>query len=143
MRFELVDAILECAEDRIVTLKQVTSAEEYLQDHFPTFPVLPGVLMIEAMAQAARLLIERRRDGAGLPHARYALGSVRGVKYGAMVRPGDALRVEVSLRDADAPLAHEAGPVEFKGSAAVVPAGAAEAGRNAASGRFVMRPVCV
>lgn len=132
MRFDLVDAVLEISDGRIVAVKQVTAAEEYLGDHFPGFPVLPGVMMIEAMVQASRRLLEHR----GV-QGRLVLGSVRGLKYGGMVRPGDALRVEVTL-------AGETGGVfEFKGAGTVVrPAGAAEAeaGRNAVAGRFSMRP---
>lgn len=142
MRFELIDSVLEMGEDRIVTLKQVTAGEEYLQDHFPTFPILPGVMMIEAVAQAARRLIDERRASAGLAPARYVLGSAKGVKYGAMVRPGEGLRVEVSLRDAAEALAPEPGPVECKASATVVRQGAeGEPTRTAVSGKVVMRPV--
>ncbi|MCH8913891.1 MAG: hypothetical protein IIA33_10035, partial [Planctomycetes bacterium] len=54
MKFILLDDILEQTPDRIVVLKQVSLAEEYLADHFPTFPVMPGVLMIETMVQASR-----------------------------------------------------------------------------------------
>src|SRR5262245_9060147 len=60
MHFDLVDRILEQPPDRIVTLKHVTSAEEYLGDHFPSFPVLPGVMMLEAMVQAGRRMLEGR-----------------------------------------------------------------------------------
>ncbi len=48
MKFDLVDQILEQSETRIVTVKQVSQAEEYLGDHFPSFPILPGVMMLEA-----------------------------------------------------------------------------------------------
>ena len=57
MKFNLVDQILEREENRIVTIKQVSQAEEYLADHFPTFPILPGVMMLEAMVQAASALL--------------------------------------------------------------------------------------
>src|SRR5262249_58553760 len=60
MHFDLVDRVLEQSPDRIVTLKHVSAAEEYLQDHFPTFPVLPGVMMLEAMVQAGRRMLEKR-----------------------------------------------------------------------------------
>ena len=84
VRFQLIDDILEQADDRIVAIKQVTGAEEYLADHFPGFPILPGVFMLEAMVQAARHLLDR---GEG---PRLVLGQVRALRYGAMVRPGEA-----------------------------------------------------
>ena len=62
MHFDFVDRVLELTPERIVTLKNVAVSEEYLQDHFPTFPVLPGVFMIEAMVQAARRLLAGRDD---------------------------------------------------------------------------------
>src|SRR4051812_18814442 len=58
MRFELIDRVLERGPGRLVAMKNVTSAEEYLGDHFPGFPVLPGVMMLEALVQAGRLLAE-------------------------------------------------------------------------------------
>lgn len=134
MRFRLIDSVLEASEDRVVAVKQVTAAEEYLQDHFPTFPVLPGVFMVEAMAQAARALLERRGLG-----ERFAIGSVRAVKYGAFVRPGETLRVEViALSGPD-----NAGAFEFRGAGTVLAAGemAGPESRNAVSGRFTLRPV--
>ena len=90
MRFVLIDHILERTPERIVALKQVSLAEEYLADHFPAFPILPGVLMLEAMVQAARAMIDA-------PH-HLVLGEVKALKYGNMVRPGEALEVEVTLQ---------------------------------------------
>lgn len=132
MRFELVDRVLELEEGRIVTVKHVTGAEEYLRDHFPGFPVLPGVMMLESMAQAARRLLASREGG----DDRWALGSVSGVKYGAMVQPGDALRVEVECAGPD-----REGVVSCKGTATLLrhgPEGLTPADR-AAAGRFTMR----
>lgn len=124
MRFELVDRVLEQSDARIVTLKNVTAAEEYLQDHFPTFPVLPGVLMLECMVQAGRRLV-----GPGQP---LVLGKVRALKYGRFVRPGDALVSVVTLQKVEAD-----GSFDLKGEARV---GSAE-GPVAASGRFSLRTV--
>ncbi|MCC6581637.1 MAG: beta-hydroxyacyl-ACP dehydratase [Phycisphaeraceae bacterium] len=94
MRFELVDQVVECGESRLVARRNVTLAEEYLADHFPGFPVLPGVMMLEAMVQAARkLLAHRGVTGA----SRAVVTEVRNVKYGNMVRPGQTLTVEVEL----------------------------------------------
>lgn len=132
MHFDLVDRVLEQSPDRIVTLKQVSAAEEYLQDHFPTFPVLPGVLMLEAMVQAARRLCDARG------RSRMVLGQVRALKYGRFVKPGCALRVEVTLHKD-----HEDGTTEFKGEGVLIEPGAADAPPTAVSGRFVLRPVRV
>lgn len=133
MHFCLVDAVLELAPDRIVAIKNVSAAEEYLQDHFPTFPVLPGVLMIESMVQAARTLLASRDPAEG----RHVLGGVRALKYGALVRPGDALHVDVSLIEATPD-----GSREFRGTGQVLRAGRMDgAVQTAVSGRFTLRPV--
>ena len=57
VKFNLIDRIEEVSDTRLVAVKYVSLAEEYLADHFPTFPVLPGVLMLEAMTQAAGWLL--------------------------------------------------------------------------------------
>lgn len=99
MRFELIDRVLEQSPDRLVAVKAVTSAEEYLADHFPGFPVLPGVMMLETLVQAGRALV------GALPASPtdrpLVLTEVRNVRYGNMVRPGQCLKVEVTLRSAD------------------------------------------
>jgi 3-hydroxyacyl-[acyl-carrier-protein] dehydratase len=130
VHFCLVDRVLECGEDRIVTLKQVSAAEDYLQDHFPTYPVLPGVFMLEAMVQAARELASRRGRG-----DRLVLGSVRALKYGRFVRPGGSLRVEVRLTGE-----HD-GVMEFAGQAVLVEPAEAGGGGPAAGGKFTLRPL--
>ena len=137
MHFNLVDKILERSDDpaRIVTIKQVTAAEEYLQDHFPSFPVLPGVLMVESLVQAARALV---RDRPETVSTRLVLGGVRALKYGSFVRPGQTLRVEVHLSKANPD-----GSFEFKGEGTVIGAAPTVTGEppTAVSGRFTLRPV--
>jgi 3-hydroxyacyl-[acyl-carrier-protein] dehydratase len=96
MRFELIDAVLERESDRLVAIKSVTNAEEYLGDHFPGFPVLPGVMMIETLVQAARQLL----DDANSPRP-WVLAEVRNIRYGNMVRPAQQLRVEVKRLKVD------------------------------------------
>ena len=127
MKFDLVDQVLEQGEKRIVTLKQVTLAEEYLADHFPGFPILPGVLMLEAMVQAASTLLAPEGH-------RLVLGAVKAVKYGAMVRPGDSLRVEVT-----ASATKEDGTTPCKGTGTVLRRDSEQI-ETAVAGRFTMRP---
>lgn len=133
MHFDLVDRVIERSDDHIVTLKLVSAGEEYLQDHFATFPVLPGVMMIEAIVQAARLLVEGDRP-ATVP---YVLGSARGIKYGSFVKPGSGLRVEVSIHKR-----HDDGSVELNAKARLITPEAEDARRGevAAGGRITLRP---
>ncbi|MEM9417647.1 MAG: beta-hydroxyacyl-ACP dehydratase [Planctomycetota bacterium] len=108
MRFTLIDKVLEQDDQRLVAIKNVTAAEEYLGDHFPGFPVLPGVMMLETMTQAARLLA-RSLDGPPTS-GNLVIAEVRNLRYAAMVRPGQTLKVEVTLRKRG-----DDGRLEFQG----------------------------
>ncbi len=94
--FLLVDRILELEPDkRIVGLKNVTINEQFFQGHFPGAPVMPGVLIIEAMAQVAGVLIYR-----DLPDREKKLIYFTGIenaKFRRPVTPGDQLRIEMEL----------------------------------------------
>lgn len=95
MRFSLVDRIERLEPGASIgTVKCLTMAEEYLGDHFPGFPVMPGVLMLEAMTQAAAWLIRASEDFA---HSMVLLKEARGVKYGQFVEPGQTLRVTAEI----------------------------------------------
>lgn len=99
MRFWLVDNILELDRGRrIVTVKAVSMAEEYLADHFPTFPVLPGVLMLQVLIESATWLV---RDATDFAPNLILLRNARNVAYKSFVRPGNLLRVEVHCRKLD------------------------------------------
>ena len=130
MKFDLIDTVRDLSADRIVAVKQVSQAEEYLADHFPTFPILPGVLMVETMVQAARRMLADRGD------PRLVLGEVRALKFGNFVRPGEALEVEVSLVE-ELP----DGGYRCRGTGRVRRPDRPEAGETAVSGRFTMRPI--
>lgn len=129
MHFALIDTVLEQSADRVRAVKQVTLAEEYLQDHFPTFHVLPGVFMLEALVQAARKLL----DAQGKP--RMVLGGVKAMRYGSFVRPGEALEVDVQLEKA-----LPDGTFAFKGTGTVRRQGGGDP-ETAVSGRFTLRPL--
>ena len=94
MKFNLLDKIESLSDARIVATKHVSLAEEYLQDHFPTFPVLPGVMMLEALTQAAGWLLHHRTKFA---KSMAVLKEARNVKYGTFVAPGAFLKVDVEL----------------------------------------------
>ncbi len=97
MKFNLIDKIEHLSDDRIVAVKQVSLAEEYLADHFPTFPVLPGVMMLEALTQAAGWLLHHRT---GFAKSMAVLKEAKNVKYGQFVAPGELLRVTVEFAKA-------------------------------------------
>lgn len=94
MKFNLIDKVESLSDDRIVAVKYVTLAEEYLADHFPTFPVLPGVMMLEAITQAAGWLLHHRTK---FGKSMAILKEAKNVKYGSFVAPGNYLRVEIDL----------------------------------------------
>jgi 3-hydroxyacyl-[acyl-carrier-protein] dehydratase len=134
VKFLLIDAIIEQTDDRIVAVKNVSIAEEYLQDHFPTFPVLPGVLMLETLVQAARLLLAPRTG-----NPRMVLGQVKALRYGSFVRPGQALKVDVTI------LGESNGAFDCKGSGVVISPDSSqpngELAQQAVTGRFTLRPI--
>jgi 3-hydroxyacyl-[acyl-carrier-protein] dehydratase len=100
VKFNLIDKVETITDERIVAVKYVSLAEEYLADHFPTFPVLPGVMMLEALTQAAAWVLHRRHDFA---KSMAVLREARNVKYGNFVAPGNHLRVELEyLKATDA-----------------------------------------
>jgi UDP-N-acetylglucosamine acyltransferase len=92
----LVDAITEHeAGRRLVAVKNVTVTEEFFQGHFPGTPLMPGVLMLEALSQVAAVLLLQRDDAP--PNARVYLRGINDAKFRRQVVPGDRLRLEISL----------------------------------------------
>ena len=92
--FFLVDRVLEATEDRIVALKNVTMNEPFFQGHFPGHPVMPGVLIVEAMAQAGALLAARASGFDRDKQVIYFMG-IDKAKFRKPVVPGDQLVIDV------------------------------------------------
>jgi len=95
MRFSLIDRIVElepCV--RITAIKALTLTEEYLADHFPHFPVMPGVLMLEALTEAGAWLVRVSEDFA---HSMVVLKQANNVKYAQFVEPGQTLTVTAEV----------------------------------------------
>lgn len=120
VKFNLVDKVEFLSAERIVTAKYVSLAEEYLADHFPTFPVLPGVLMLEAATQSAAWLYHHR---SAFAKSIAVLKEARNVKYATFVAPGNALRMEVDwLKPTDTGATFKATGSVISGAGAVTPA---------------------
>ena len=93
--FLFVDEVLEIEEDkRIVATKEITGKEEFFRGHFPGNPILPGVIMIEALAQAGGILMFNKKKN--LNRSAYFVG-VDNVRFRKAVIPGDTLRLEVEV----------------------------------------------
>lgn len=96
MRFTLIDRITEIKPGESLTaVKGLSMAEEYLQDHFPLFPVMPGVLMLEALYQSSAWLVRSTDDFA---HSMVQLAEARNVTYKDFVQPGETLVVETAIQ---------------------------------------------
>ena len=117
--FLLIDRIIEIHRGtRAVGIKNVTINEEFFQGHFPGHPIMPGVLIIEAMAQVAGVLA--LQSGASEGKSVYFM-SIEKVKFRKPVIPGDQLRLEVNI------LQHRGNVWKFSGNAFVEEKVAAEA----------------
>jgi 3-hydroxyacyl-[acyl-carrier-protein] dehydratase len=124
MRFLLIDRITELTPaSSISAVKNLSLAEEYLADHFPGFPVMPGVLMLEALVQAGAWLM---RVSDNFEKSTILLKETKAVRYNNFVAPGKTLKVQVTVRkrgDAE---------WEFQGSGTVD-------GNSAVSARFTLQ----
>jgi 3-hydroxyacyl-[acyl-carrier-protein] dehydratase len=109
----LVDEILELEEERIVGIKNVTINEPFFAGHFPEFPVMPGVLIIEAMAQVAGVLVLKQ-----IPDRKnklVLLASVEEAKFRRPVLPGHQLRIEMMFTKRKATVAKMRGQATVNG----------------------------
>ncbi|WP_243387052.1 3-hydroxyacyl-ACP dehydratase FabZ [Bacillus kexueae] len=93
--FLLVDRIIEIEEGvRAVGIKNVTANEEFFNGHFPDYPVMPGVLMVEALAQVGAVAMLRKEENKGkLP----LFAGIDKCRFKRQVKPGDQLRLEVEI----------------------------------------------
>jgi 3-hydroxyacyl-[acyl-carrier-protein] dehydratase len=95
MRFNLIDRIVEvCPGKSLRAVKNLTLGEEYLADHFPAFPVMPGVLMLQTLVEAGAWLLRLTDD---FTHSVIVLREVKNIKYGTFMEPGKQMTVGVEL----------------------------------------------
>ena len=117
MRFNLIDRIVEVRPGQSLrALKNLTLGEEYLADHFPTFPVMPGVLMLETLVEAGAWLLRLTDDFAS---SVIVLREAKGVKYGAFMEPGKQMAVSIELVERGNGLASFKGKGESEGQSTV------------------------
>jgi 3-hydroxyacyl-[acyl-carrier-protein] dehydratase len=117
MRFNLVDRIIEVQPGRAIrAVKNLTLGEEYLADHFPTFPVMPGVLMLQTLVETGAWLLRVTDD---FRYSIIALREVKNVKYGTFMEPGRQMLVSAELSEADGALATLKGKGEVDGTVTV------------------------
>jgi 3-hydroxyacyl-[acyl-carrier-protein] dehydratase len=125
MRLHLVDRVLELVPPKKIRMvKNLTMAEEYLADHFPRFPVMPGVLMLQTLVESAAWLLRVSED---YRHSVIVLREVKNVKYGNFMEPGKCLATTVELVEESTPHAL----VTFKGRGEMD-------GQSAVSARFTV-----
>ncbi len=95
MRFQFIDSIVELQPgERVVAIRDVSPDEDYFQDHFPGFPVVPGVLLVETMGQAAAKCLDAER----LPRGKAMLAKIRSATFRQWVRPGDRLTLSAVVK---------------------------------------------
>lgn len=97
--FLLIDRVTQCAPgEKLVALKNVTFNEHFFQGHFPRHPVFPGVLIVEAMAQASAILAFRSLGKTPEDGTLYLLVGIDGVRFKRKVEPGDQMVVETNVQ---------------------------------------------
>ncbi len=111
--FLLVDRIVELEADRVVGIKNVTANEPFFQGHFPDFPVMPGVLIVEAMAQVAGVLVLKSMPDRA--NKLVLLVAVKDARFRKPVVPGDTLRMEMKVIKRKASVAVMAGVATVDG----------------------------
>ncbi len=98
MRYFLIDRVTDVVPGESARgIKNVTLTDEVLHDHFPDFPILPGALIVEAMAQLAGFLLEVSENAPGKPIVRALLGQIKSAKFTTPAEPGDQIEVVVRL----------------------------------------------
>ena len=107
MRFILIDKVVSLeAGKHIKAIKNVSLSEEYLADHFPTFPVLPGVLLLEGLIESASWLVRKSEN---FTHSMILLEQARNVKYKSFLAPGAQIEYTIDAKTIEENLSSFAG----------------------------------
>ena len=112
--FLLVDRIEEIGDNHIVGIKNVTANEPFFAGHFPEYPVMPGVLIVESMAQVAGVLVLQSMTGRD--RKLVLLASIEEARFRRPVLPGDQLRIEMTVLRRKASVAKMTGKATVNGN---------------------------
>jgi 3-hydroxyacyl-[acyl-carrier-protein] dehydratase len=113
MKFVLVDKIVRILPGKeIQTIKNVSLSEEYLADHFPTFPVLPGVFLLQGLVESACWLV---RESENFAHSMVLLAQAKNVKYKSFAAPGMNIQYTVTAKDIEETISSFTGVGECNG----------------------------
>lgn len=124
MRFHLIDRIVDFQPSKsLQAWKNLTLGEEYLGDHFPGFPVMPGVLMLHTLVEAGAWLLRLSNN---YSHSVITLRDAKNIKYGTFMEPGKRMKVVVELQEV------REGFATFKGK------GESSSGGTTVSGKFTL-----
>ncbi len=119
--FLYVDEILELTDTNIVTSKRIDPAEPFFEGHYPGNPIMPGVLLCEAVFQSGAILIASicRNKGGGGADGTPVLTRISSAKFKKIVRPGDTITICTSIKEAISNAYYMKGNVTVDGKAAV------------------------
>lgn len=130
--FTFIDKVIEIkASESLTAHYTLMGQEEFLQDHFSGFPVMPGVLMLEALKQAATVLLTDKSGKGGY----YRLVRLEDAKFGQFVKPGNTLKIFVQFLKQEASLSF------FKGDIQLVNSVDGPGRRKALTARLVLAPI--
>ena len=125
MKFILIDKVVSIEPGKqIKTIKNVSLAEEYLADHFPAFPVLPGVLLLQGLVESASWLVRKTQNFA---NSMVLLQQTKNVKYKSFLAPGDQIEYTIQAKDIEENIS------SFIGS------GTSKSGEKIVEGRLALR----
>jgi len=109
--FLFIDRVTSLTDHEIVALKNVTMNEPYFAGHFPNFPIMPGVIIIEAIAQASGILIAKKLGDLYDPNKLVLFLGIEKARFKDMVRPGDQLKIVCTIQHLRTKIARVLGKV--------------------------------